>query len=143
MKRVIDRQSPRIRVATLHRTMMQQVDPGSITPPLCPRRNSTRYGHWAGLVLTAPTLLFPVSSVLALPPAEDTPEEILRTEIIIEARSPIDGKPLTAAEYAELQAQLRTAPPQRPEVAPVLRKQIGLLRLRKFIKTFFPFLPIK
>jgi len=36
----------------------------------------------------------------ALPPPEDLPEEILRTEIITEARSPIDGQPLTAAEYA-------------------------------------------
>ena len=39
-----------------------------------------------------------------LPPPEDTHEEILRTEIITEARSPIDGELLTAAEYAQLQA---------------------------------------
>ena len=43
-------------------------------------------------------------SVLALPPPEDTPEEVLRTEIFLTARSPVDGKPLTAAEYAQLQA---------------------------------------
>ena len=42
-----------------------------------------------------------------LPPPEDTPEEILRTEIITEARSPINGELLTAAEYAELQALLQ------------------------------------
>ncbi len=47
------------------------------------------------------------TAVIALPPPEDTPEEILRTQIIIEARSPIDGKPLNAAEYIQLQAPLQ------------------------------------
>ena len=42
---------------------------------------------------------------IALPPPEDLPEEILRTEIITEARSPIDGQPITPAEYAKLQLQ--------------------------------------
>ncbi|PLZ22593.1 hypothetical protein CBP28_20550, partial [Fischerella thermalis WC559] len=51
--------------------------------------------------------------VAALPPAEDIPEEILRTEIILAARSPIDGKPLSAADYAQLQAQLQQAPPPK------------------------------
>ncbi|NJL60911.1 MAG: glutathione S-transferase [Methylacidiphilales bacterium] len=75
---------------------------------------------------------------LSLPPAEDIPEEILRTEIITAARSPIDGKPLTAAEYIELQAQLRVAPP--PKLDPAIRDQIFLLRLRKALLQFFPFL---
>lgn len=44
--------------------------------------------------------LFFTSEAIALPPPEDVPEEILRTEIITEARSAIDGQPLTAAEYA-------------------------------------------
>ena len=43
----------------------------------------------------------------ALPPAEDIPEEVLRTEIILEGRSPINGKPLSAAEYEQLQAELQ------------------------------------
>lgn len=76
----------------------------------------------------------------SLPPAEDTPEEILRTEIIIEARSPVDGKPLTPAEYAELQAKLEAGPPLEPKLSPQVRQTIELLRLRKFIRTFFPFL---
>jgi len=76
----------------------------------------------------------------ALPPAEDTPEEILRTEIITEARSPIDGKPLTPAQYAELQAQLEAGPPIEPKLSPQVKRTITLLRLRRFIRTFFPFL---
>ncbi|MBD2514387.1 hypothetical protein H6G93_05070 [Nostoc sp. FACHB-973] len=78
------------------------------------------------------------STVIALPPPEDTPEEILRTQIIIEARSPIDGKFLTAAEYAQLQEQLQAVPP--PKLDPKIRDQIYLLRLRKTLLQFFPFL---
>lgn len=78
--------------------------------------------------------------VIALPPPEDTPEEILRTEIITEARSPIDGKRLTAAEYAELQTQLQTSPP--PKLDAKIRDQIFLLRLRKALLQIFPFLGI-
>ena len=78
---------------------------------------------------------------IALPPPEDTPEEILRTEIILEARSPVDGKPLTAAQYAELQGflQTRRTPPQ---LNPEVRNAVFLLRLRQTLRTFFPFLPI-
>jgi hypothetical protein len=86
-------------------------------------------------LVTASSWLKPAFS---LPPAEDIPEEILRTEIITAARSPIDGKPLTAAEYIELQAQLRVAPP--PKLDPAIRDQIFLLRLRKTLLQFFPFL---
>ncbi|HCF27981.1 MAG TPA: glutathione S-transferase [Cyanobacteria bacterium UBA11049] len=80
-------------------------------------------------------------SALALPPASDIPEEVLRTEIILEARSPVDGKPLSAAQYAELQAQLQTrsAP---AKLNPQVRDTIFLLRLRRTLRTFFPFLPI-
>ena len=78
---------------------------------------------------------------LALPPASDIPEEVLRTEIILEARSPVDGKPLNAAEYAELQAKLQTRPTP-PKLNPQVRDTIFLLRLRRTLRTFFPFLPI-
>lgn len=76
--------------------------------------------------------------VAALPPAEDIPEEILRTEIILAARSPIDGKPLSAADYAQLQAQLQQAPP--PKLSSNIRNNIFLLRLRKALLQLFPFL---
>ena len=87
--------------------------------------------------------LIPVSiqSAVSLPPPEEIPEEVLRTEIITEARSPIDGKPLTAAQYAQLQAQLQ----QRqviPPLSPKVRETVLLLRLRRVIRTILPFLPI-
>jgi hypothetical protein len=85
-----------------------------------------------------------IAAVNALPPADDLPEEVLRTEIITGARSPLDGKPLTAAEYAELQRQLQTLPPEAlPPVPDRYRNLITLLRLRKFIKTVFPFIPLR
>ena len=75
---------------------------------------------------------------LALPPPEDIPEEILRTEIIIEARSPKDGKPLTAGEYAELQLEL-TERKLPHEINPKLQQLIFLLRLRKLLNGLNPF----
>ena len=75
---------------------------------------------------------------LSLPPPEDVPEEVLRTEIIIEARSPIDGKPLTVAEYAQLKAEL-SEPSTPPELNPKIRQLIFLLRLRQLFRTVTPF----
>jgi hypothetical protein len=77
---------------------------------------------------------------LALPPPEDQPEEVLRTEVITEARSPVDGKPLTAREYAELQAREEAARENLATVSPEVRRVVNLLRLRRTIRTFFPFL---
>lgn len=84
-------------------------------------------GHWG-------------TSAIALPPPEDIPEEILRREIILDARSPVDGKPLNAAEYAELQEQLQVSPP--PKLNADLRQTIYLIRLRKALLQIFPFLDI-
>jgi hypothetical protein len=89
-------------------------------------------------------MLIASQPAMALPPPEDTPEEILRTEIILDARSPIDGKSLTAAEYAELEALLQTGlNPPPAQVSPQVRKVVNLLRLRQFFKTFLPFIPVK
>jgi hypothetical protein len=79
-------------------------------------------------------------AVMALAPQPDIPEEILRTEIILTARSPIDGKVLTPAEYAELQAQIQISPP--PRLSSGIRDKIFLLELRKTLLQLFPFLPI-
>ncbi|WP_414528073.1 hypothetical protein [Nodularia chucula] len=78
--------------------------------------------------------------LVALPPPEDIPEEILRTQIIIDARSPLDGKPLNPAEYAELQEQLQISPP--PKLSADVRQTIYLIRLRKALLQIFPFLDI-
>jgi hypothetical protein len=81
-----------------------------------------------------------VKTAWTLPPPEDVPEEVLRTEILTEARSPIDGKLLTAAEYAQLQAQLQIQPPN-PQVNPQVRNLIFLIRLRQLFRSLG--LPIK
>lgn len=78
------------------------------------------------------------SKASSLPPPDDIPEEILRTEIITTARSNVDGKPLTAAQYLELQSQLSVVPP--PKLDPKIRENIFLLRLRSALKSVFPFL---
>ncbi|MDB9449737.1 hypothetical protein [Dolichospermum circinale] len=79
-------------------------------------------------------------AVMALAPQEDIPEEILRTEIILTVRSPIDGRILTPAEYAELQAQIQISPP--PRLASGIRDKVFLLQLRKTLLQLFPFLSI-
>jgi hypothetical protein len=76
----------------------------------------------------------------ALPPPEDTPEEVMRTEVITEARSPLDGSPMTAAEYAELEAQIQDTSQRPPQVAQKFRDLVTLLRLRRAIRSVFPFL---
>jgi hypothetical protein len=78
-----------------------------------------------------------LSPIVALPPPEDTPEEILRTEIITEGRSPLDGQPLSAAEYAELEAKLAERP-YPPVIAAKLQNLLFLLRIRKFFTTITP-----
>jgi hypothetical protein len=76
---------------------------------------------------------------MALPPPAETPEEVLRTEIILEARSPLTGEPLTAAEYAQLQETLAENP--TPLVASEIRELILLLQLRRVFRPILPFLP--
>ncbi len=74
---------------------------------------------------------------------EDHPEEVLRAEIYTDARSPIDGKQLSAAEYTELMEKLGSLDSIPPEdlVSPKVREVIDLLRLRKFLRQFIPFIP--
>ncbi len=86
------------------------------------------------------TIFIPKQIAYSLPPLGEIPEEVLRTEIITAANSPIDGKPLTAAEYAQLQAQIQDSPTLK--LSPKVRETIFLLRLRQLIRTFAPFLPI-
>ncbi len=98
------------------------------------------------LGLQVATLSILPSKILAetqAPLAEDTPEEVLRAEIYTDARSPIDGKQLSAAEYTELMEKLRSLDHIPPEdlVSPKVREVIGLLKLRKFLKQFIPFIP--
>lgn len=95
-----------------------------------------RQAKLLSLVLVAS--LLGIEPAWALPPAEDVPEEVLRTEIITVARSPIDGKLLTAAEYAQLRSQLAEGT-FAPEIDPKFQQLIFLLRLRRLIRTIVPF----
>lgn len=83
------------------------------------------------------TFFYPSLS-LALPPPEDTPEEILRTEIIWEGRSPVDGKPLSAMQYQELQLELAQSS-NPPQLQSDIRQLIFLLQIRKLFKSIIPF----
>jgi hypothetical protein len=82
-----------------------------------------------------------VSPVCAstLPLDRDIPEEVLRSEIIIEARSPIDGKPLSANEFAELvvttKQQLELDNSSFAATNPKFKEALFLLRLRGFLKS--------
>ena len=84
-------------------------------------------------------LLIATQKSLALPPVDDIPEEVLRTEIILEARSPIDGKPLTASEYAQLKEE-KAKSPYPPQINSKIRTIVFLLEIRRFVKTVLPFL---
>ena len=74
---------------------------------------------------------------------DDVPEEVLRAEIYTDARSPIDGQQLSAAEYTELMENLRSLDNIPPEdlVSPKIREVVDLLKLRKFLRQFIPFIP--
>jgi hypothetical protein len=92
---------------------------------------------WKSIYLLSLSSMVMATPAIALPPPEDVPEEVLRTEIITEARSPIDGKPLTAAEYAELRAKLATSN-YPPRVSADIQHLIFLLRIRQFIRPVLP-----
>jgi hypothetical protein len=74
---------------------------------------------------------------------DDAPEEVLRTEIVTGARSPIDNRPMTATEYTQLQNEIKTLNQTPGTLSPKVRNTVALLKLRKFIKTVLPFVPIK
>ena len=81
-----------------------------------------------------------VSPAFALPPPEDIPEEVLRTEIFTEARSPIDGKPVSAAEYISIEEELQKGP-SAVKISSDLQHLIFLLRVRGFLRSIIPFVP--
>ncbi len=94
------------------------------------------------LMLAAPMVVPPLASV-ASAPASEIPEEVLQTEVITNARSPIDNQPLTATQYAELKTEIDRTNQVPPRLSSKLRNTIALLKVRKFIKTVLPFIPIK
>ena len=81
------------------------------------------------------------SSVMAnnLLPDADIPEEVLRAEIITEARSPISGKALSAQDFAELVVTTKQQLDRDDAIAattnPKFKETFLLLRLRGFLKS--------
>ncbi|NJL49046.1 MAG: hypothetical protein HC929_18275 [Leptolyngbyaceae cyanobacterium SM2_5_2] len=94
--------------------------------------------RWLGL-LGSGGLVLGAWPALALPPPDEVPEEILRTEIITEARSPLNGEPLSAEDYAILQEQLSSLN-RDPQVNPELARLIFLLELRRVVRPILPFI---
>jgi hypothetical protein len=80
-------------------------------------------------------------SVMAnnLLPDADIPEEVLRAEIITEARSPIDGKALSAKDFAELVVNTKQQLDRDDAIAattnPKFKETLLLLRLRGFLRS--------
>ncbi len=87
----------------------------------------------------------PAVRAVPLPSSGDIPEEVLRAEIITEARSPIDGRALSASEFIELaidtERQLSNAAAAGAIRNPKLKETLLLLRLRGFLRSVG--LPIK
>lgn len=89
------------------------------------------------MLLIVLPVMFNHLSVCALPPPEDIPEEVLATEIIIEAKSPKDNQPLTPEEYALLKEEIAKSP-FPPQINSELRHKIFLLRILKLIRSIVP-----
>ncbi len=74
-----------------------------------------------------------------LPLDRDIPEEVLRAEIITEARSPINGKALSATDFAELVVTTKQQLDRDDAILatsnPKFKETLFLLRLRSFLKS--------
>jgi hypothetical protein len=83
-------------------------------------------------------IYIPVKAI-DLPPDNDIPEEVLRAEIITEGRSPIDGKALSAAEFAELIVNTQQKLDRDNAISatsnPKIKEILLLIRLRNFLKS--------
>ncbi len=83
-------------------------------------------------------IVTPVWASNVLPDA-DIPEEVLRAEIIIEARSPIDGTALSATDFAELVVTTKQELDRDNAIAATsnsrFKEALLLLRLRSFLKS--------
>lgn len=72
---------------------------------------------------------------------DDIPEELLRTEIITEARSPLTGESLSAAEYAQLLESIQNTPADGSLISSEIRQLIQLLQIRRTLRPVLPFIP--
>jgi hypothetical protein len=115
-------------------TPSPQISPHHMNPPIV--------SIFVGLVTAI--ALMPVSVKAAeVKVLEEVPEEVLRSEILLDGRSSFTGERLSATEYAEMQSEIEQTNTVEPQVSPKLRTLVGLVKLRKFIKTVLPIVPIK
>ena len=98
--------------------------------------------HWLPTLAVILTSLMPTFSAYAAE-SERMPEQVSAPILVLELRSPLDGRLLTATEYADLQAEIDRLNEVPPQVSPKIRRLIGLLEFRKFIKRVLPIVPIK
>ena len=97
------------------------------------------YRSALGSVLAAGFWAAATEAGMALPPPDDIPEEVLRSQIILEGRSRVDGRPLSPVEYlAEEEALGEPNIPQ--QLDPEVRQLVFLLQLYNFIRTIVPFI---
>jgi hypothetical protein len=94
------------------------------------------------LLLSVPIgwhVAIPMVDAQTLPAPTDLPEEVLRAEIITEARSPIDGRALSASEFVELaidtEQQLSRDAAAGAVRNPKIKETLLLLRLRGFLRS--------
>ncbi len=76
---------------------------------------------------------------VALPPPDDIPEEVLRSQIILEGRSRVDGRPLSPVEYLAEEEDLGEADAP-PKLDPEVRHLIFLLQIYNVLRRVLPFI---
>jgi hypothetical protein len=98
-----------------------------------------RFAESILIILSGSCIVTPIAIAENLPPANDIPEEILRAEIITEARSPIDGKPFSAIEFAEFIVRVETQLARDDAAEGVktspFKDVLFLLRVRNFLRS--------
>lgn len=101
------------------------------------------------IAVLSPLPLIYANAALAAPtpeqnfPEAEIPEEVLRTQIILDVRSPIDGTPMSLVEYAEFQARQEALYQPPATVSEEVRGVVRALKIRRFVKKVLPFIPIK
>jgi len=93
------------------------------------------------LLLSSAVLGLAIAPAAALPPPEDIPEEVLRTQITLQGRSPETGELLSASEYAEQNAARQAAINEGGYVPPQVVQLVTLLRIRKALRLVLPIIP--
>lgn len=93
---------------------------------------------WIGIFLSFSFFLWDYSSGLTLPPPDDIPEEVLATEIITEARSPLNNEELTTEEYTTLKTE-QAESKYPPQLSSEVRHTVFLLRILNLMRKVSPF----